>query len=435
MKLQHMFQLIIALFIMLATVSCETPPASDNSETSARMMPTDEYNYLLESENLSQMFQKVTGIGEFDNEFAEIQSIIDKSGYGAPVIKGKTDGERIILEVAFPVESGYEKKAQVLSKLASERIILSGRISPNRLIAYFKMPGPQSIVDTVQDYFDILIENGESPTGKANPMVQMYGMSMLGGVNLQEDVFSWMGDEMGCVLFVARDREDKDYISCAGALSIKDKKNASDRIYKLMGIAQHFMGSDVDTDEIITVRNYKSFEIHGLNMELLNSDSGFTDEFGSMSPAILYTNDFIFLSNNENELEQLADIYDPGGALDERAAFAAYVDLDALLKYSAVNRRLLADSLKKEYADSPEDFKEIEELFKLFDNLKISTELGKLKKVVKFTPNALVLRIEFTKASLELFESVIELLSFYSEDNEPADLENDSDNNEEEIKI
>jgi hypothetical protein len=435
MKLQHTFQLIIALFIMLATVSCETPPASDNAETSARMMPTDEYNYLLESEHLCQMLEKVAVIGEFDYEYAELQSILGKSGYGEPVIKGKTDGERIVLEAAFPVESGYEKKAKVLSKLASDRIILSGRINPDRLVGYFKMPGPQSILDTVHDYIDILIENDEGPTGKANPMVQIYGACMLGGVSLQEDVFSWMGDEMGCVLFVARDSEDKDYISCAGALSIKNKKNANDKIYKLMGIVQNFTGSDVDIDEILTVRNYKSFEIHGLNMELLGGYPEFADEFGSISPAILYTNDFIFISNNENELEQLADIYDPGGAQDERAAFAAQIDLDALLKYSATNRRLFIDSLKKEYADSPDDFRKIDELFDKFENLKQNTELGKLKKVVKFTPNAIVLRIEFTKTSLELFEFSMGLLSFYLGDTEPADLADDSGNIEEEIKI
>ncbi len=431
MKLQHTLQLIIALFIMLATVSCETPPASDNSETSARMTPTDEYNYLLESEYLCQMLDNVAGIGEFEYELAEIQSIIGKSGYGEPVVKGKTDGERIILEAAFPVESGYEKKAKVLSKLASERIILSGRIKPDRLVGYFKTPGPQSILDTVHDYFDILIENDESPTGKANPMVQFYGLAMMGGISIQEDVFSWMGDEMGCVLFVARDSEDEDYISCAGALSIKNKTNASDSIYKLMGIAQNLFGSDVDVDEILKVRNYKSFEIHALNEELLDNYSEFTDEFVSMSPAILYTNDFIFLSHNENELEQLADIYDPGGAQDERAAFASYIDLDALLKYSATNRRLFVDSLKKEFADSPDSFNKIDELFDKFEKLKENAVLGKLKKVVKFTPNAIVLRVEFTKTSLELFEFSIALVSLFGTENEPTD----SDNIEEEIEI
>ncbi len=435
MRFRYVFQLATALFILFIMVSCETQPQSEDSKASSRMTSTDEYNYLLDCEHIN----KILKFAMLDSEFDSVQSLLKIAGYGEPDIKGKTDGNRVILEATYPVLKGYEEKARVIANLASERISLSGCVRTDRLIGYFKMPGLQNMVDTAHDYIDILIENDEGPMGKSNPMTQVFGICMVAGLNLQEDVFSWMGNEMGCVLFKVKGKEDLEYVTSAFAVSINNKETAMDQIYNLLGIAKKVSGADFDIDEILSVRNYKSFKMHVFDAESLNVDS-MELGFNLSNPAILYTNDFMFISNSIYDLEQLADNYDPGGAQDERAVFNGYIDLDALLKYSAKGRRKYSEDLKKEFADSPELFAKASEYSDKLENIIQNNKFGKLKKIVKFTPNAIIVRIEFNKSALILYDFIVEsflpfFLGIYTPYDELMDEFYDTDNVDEEIEV
>lgn len=403
MKFQRVFQIIIAISVLFVLVSCGGNSQLGDSGGSSKMTPTDEYNYLFESEHLNTIIKPMAG--EFG--FESIDSLFEIAGYGEADIKGKTDGTRVVLEVTFPVLKGFEEKAKLLSKLASDRISLSGRVRTDHLVGYIKAPGLQSLVDTVHDYYDILIENDESPTGNSNPLTQAFGLAMLSGVNIEEDIFAWMGDEMGVLFFLANDKEEYEYVGGAFAISIKNKKTAMDKVYNLLKKAGKFSGMDFDIDEVLSVQKYKSFTMHVFNTGLPKDASS---EFGlDMSqPGILYANDFMFISNNVYNLEQLADNYDPGGAQDESAAFAASFDLDELLKHSAKSRREYSEDLKKQLAHSPEEFALANDLSDKFEKIVQDNTFGNVKKTVKFTPDSFIVRVEFNKSILLLHDFYVD---------------------------
>ena len=415
MKLKSALLIICFFLFVCLAVSCESQPKNETG-SGTKMTPTDEYNYILSQDYwIDQIFQfssegLLPGV-ELDTVREESKKILDAIGYSEPNVNGKTDGERIILEAIYPVTPGFENKAEVISKLANSKAKLPGRIRTENLIGYTKLPGLESVLDAVHDYFDILIENNENPNGKKNPMIQVYGACMMLGINLQNDIFSWMDDEMGLVSFIVEDNNGKKYVSTAFAISINNKNKAMDSLNKLVGIAAETFWGGINPEKILIASTIKSFDLQTINISEINSLNLdlLDNKFDKMTTALLYTNDYIFIGET-SEVKQLADIYDPGGAEGEKATVSGYVNIDDFVKYS---RRYRDEKAVRKFL---EDFVEnnpqkndllASKLTELEEYLE-GKEFGEMKFSKNFTPDGINLKLETTKTSLEL-------LSFWNE--------------------
>ncbi|MBU1022913.1 DUF3352 domain-containing protein [bacterium] len=439
MKINSSILILCIFAFALLTVSCETPPGN-NSGPLKKMTPTDEYNYIMSHEFLVDSITQFSGGGfipgvEQDDVRENIEKLLNATGYGEPVVNGKTDGNIIILEASYPVSPGFEKKAEVLSKLASSKANLTGRIRSENLIGYVKLPGLESILDAAKDYIDVMIENNEGPSGKANPMVQLYGASMLVGINLQEDLFSWMSDEMGLVSFTVEDNEGKKYASTAFALGINNKSKAMDGLNKLVQIAVKTSGIAINPEKLLTTSKYKSFDMQKFDSQSINQFDLMPDlGSGRLIPSLLYTDDFIFIGE-ESEVKQLADVYDAGGAQGEKATVSGEIKIDDLLRYTKRYRNAAAENMKKELAGTPEQFEEFNQQMSELENYLEGKEFGTLKFSKNFTATGIDVKLETTKTSLELVSFLKEWMQSLLDEEKIEVNSSEKDSESEEVEI
>jgi hypothetical protein len=288
-----------------------------------------------------------------------------------------------------------------------------GRIPSDRLVAYVKLPGVESYMDCVHDIFKLLIDKGESPTGKYNPITAFMGYLMMAQIDYKEDLFSWMGSEMGFLMYKAVLGKKDEYVNTAFVMSINDKTKTADKISKLMKLVQGAVGGD-KSKEILTREAYKTFVIDTFEVPVENIPSmGLPKDIitteKSLKIGILYTDEYLFISDVYG-LKQLTDIYDPGGAQVDAANAAAYIDLDKIIPLSAIYQKSYYEKLRKTLVDQPEKSKKFEEYFARFQNMLKEDNFGEVKLILKFNEKDLSVRLELTKSAIDLMNFMSEWL-------------------------
>ena len=405
MKIKTLIFVFVFLAITIALVSCTKKILEPKGkELPKAMQPTKEYDYMLTPKYWDEQFAQVSDVAKMGKVKTDFDTMLKQGGYDKPKISGQTDGENILLSGKYPALKDEKDITEIFAKLPAGKAGFPGRIPSDKLIAYLKLPGLQPIVDTVHDYYQYIIDKGES-TSQSNPVTQMIGLMMMVNIDIQEDVFSWMGPEMGFIMYKAVDPDKKEYLNTAFAMSIKDKAKAGEKINKILNLTASFSGQKAKK-EMLTREKYKSFDMDVLDTSALNlPPMGFMGEekkaVGKMNGGVLYTDDYIFISDTYG-LKQLADIYNPGGAPGEASTMEAYVDWDASMKYSSRYQEESVNEMRKQLKDNPELLKKFEDSFNEFTKMSKEKALGKSKMLMKVNPDGFQIDIETTKSVIEL---------------------------------
>jgi len=410
MKIRTLSFAFALLAIMTALISCADKNPTPTGKPQSLMHPTDEYNYMLTPKYWNEQAADIAGMAQNTEAKIDLNATINKGGYGEPKIAGQTDGEKILLTGTYPVLKDKKDYSSIFSKLPNSKVGFSGRIPPDKLIAYVKLPGLQGIFDTVHDYYQLLIDKGETKS-KSNPVTQLTGLLMMARVDIQEDVFSWMGPEIGLIMYKATDRDKEEYLNTAFVMSIKDKAKAQEKLAMLLKLAGGFEGQKPDK-EWLKRETYKSYDMDlldttGVDLSRLGipPDQGKSGE--NLPGGILYTDDYLFISDTYG-LKQLADIYNPGGAPGDVSTMAAYIDWDALMKYSTRYQNDEVKKIRKQFEGKPENLAKFEENYNKFVKMSQGKTYGKSKVLVNVAQDGLKIDMETTK-------SVVELMNFINE--------------------
>lgn len=400
MKKTNLAIFVLCIFTVLLAVSCQKPPSGPSDKTSAAVMKsTEEYNYLLDPVQISQTYSELNaitpdpvGVSEFLEQY--------NAYFKEPEISGKSDGKVIILDGKYPFKDEHKAKTAIIAKLNKDKTRLPGCIKADNLIGYMKFPGPQNIFDTIIEYVQATASEEEK-----QQMQRDLGM-LSTFVNLQEDIFKWMGPEMGVLFYTAKDPAGESYLNSAFAISINDPKVAQEKLLGLVKKAGMFMGS-MDPATIFETEQYKTFTIDKINKEILPMDALMPTDPGigvtDMQAAIMYGEDWLFLSDDYG-LKQLADATEQGGALGTASTIDLYFDLDKLNKNSGRYEKNMFDTLQDETNLTPEQMAELEKFKNRFEKLKLDKEFGKFILNVNINPEDISIHMETSAATLELIE-------------------------------
>jgi len=413
MRMKMIYLPIIAI-VLFSIFSCTGGNNSKQPSDANPMKPTDEYNYLLLPATWNEWASNIrTALGEEPSKPVDSADVLEKVGLGEPEIKGLSDGEKILLEATYPVlgkEKDYEK---ILSRLPGGKMGFPGRIPTDNLILYLKSPGVEGLTDAVHDVFENLTEKGENPFGKRNPVTVAMGSLMVMQIDYKEDIFSWMGPEMGLVMYRAIAPDKSEYANTAFVMSIEDKEKASEKIAKLLKIAQGTLRLD-KSKELLSRESYKTFII-----DTFDVPAGFASSYlipnwiipsdREFKAGILYTDDYLFVSDLHG-LEQLADMYDPGGAQVEEANFADFIDIDDFILLTSLNRESAVNDIRESLKESPEQLAKFDEYYGHFQNMIKEKKIGRVKLILKFQESNLQLKLELTKSTIDLVNFLSEWL-------------------------
>lgn len=410
------FALIALIMTMTILVSCGGPkPDSTTTDTKKGMSPTEEYNYLLSPEGIEANLNSYMGAEGMIGE-SSVQDSITKMGYSNPEIHGFSDGNLIKVEAVYPALPEKLAYSKLLSDIPVPARTFDGYLKPEDIIGFVVLPGLQNMFDTASSYIDL--DNEAKPATEDgsqgmleknyNPLKQASGLAMMAGINVQEDLFSWMGTEMGLLFYIATDAQNAQYMNSAFAISTSNKATATEKMHKVLGLLPRFIGiADIST--ILETTENNGFIVDLINLEPLNS-AGMGDlsqgMFGDIKKiGILYTDDWVFFSDDYG-INQLSSKLIKATAKPAEGHFNLRISTNDFAKNSQKYQKEFMDQMQSDMSIDPEIQKiiqqKIDELQKKLD----SGDFGTSAVTVKFNPDSINITLNTTKPTIEFMNSV-----------------------------
>jgi hypothetical protein len=408
------FALFALIMAMTVFVSCGGPKPANDTDTKKGMSPTEEYNYLLSPEGIEANLKSYMGSEELANE-PSVSEAITQMGYSNPEVHGFSDGNLIKVEAVYPALPEKLAYAKLLSDIPVPSRTFDGYLKPEDIIGFIVLPGPQKIFDTASAYIDLNNQakpevEGESQgmgmLGKNyNPMTQATGLAMVAGISLQDDLFSWMGTEMGMLFYIANDAKNVPYMNTAFALSTGNKATAVEKMHKLLGLLPKYIGNP-DISTILETTENNGLTVDLINLETLGMADYAQSMFGEMKKiGILYTDDWVFFSDDYG-INQLSSKLTKATATPAEGHINFRIGMNDFAKNSQRYQKDFIDQMRSEMYLDPEVQKLIEEKIAELQKKLDSGDFGTSSLSVKFNPDGIKMTLNTTKVTIEFMNSV-----------------------------